>query len=102
MLRLPGGMRDFIAEMARRNGRSMNAEIINALAHQMARFSPEAEIPAELTDIMNEALAERIRRSEVQKAIREATKNLDQIAKELDRAVDQSRSAVKAKLRSSE
>src|SRR5665647_1575285 len=60
MLRLPDGMRDFIAKMAERSGRSMNAEIVNALAHQIARFSPQEEVPAEMTEIMNRAMAERI------------------------------------------
>jgi hypothetical protein len=36
MLRLPDGMRDMIAEMAERNGRSMNAEIVSALASYIA------------------------------------------------------------------
>jgi hypothetical protein len=37
VLRLPDGMRDAIAEMAERSGRSMNAEIVNALAAYIAQ-----------------------------------------------------------------
>jgi hypothetical protein len=36
MVRLPDGMRDTIAKMAERNGRSMNAEIVSALAGHIA------------------------------------------------------------------
>lgn len=35
MLRLPDGMRSRISEMAKTNGRSMNAEIIATLQHSM-------------------------------------------------------------------
>jgi hypothetical protein len=34
------------ADMAQRQRRSMNAEIVNALAHQIARFSPGKPLPA--------------------------------------------------------
>jgi hypothetical protein len=86
-----------VAEMAERNGRSMNAEIINALAHQIARFSPEKEVPAGLTELMNEAMAERIRQGEIQRSVREMGTQLEHIAKELDRIVSESRGAVEGK-----
>jgi len=94
VLRLPDGMRDMVAEMAERNGRSMNAEIVNALAHQIARFSPEKEVPARLTELMNDAMAERIRRGEIQHSVREMSARLEHIAKELDHIVSESREAV--------
>jgi hypothetical protein len=34
------------ADMAQRQRRSMNAEIVNALAHQFARFGPGKPLPA--------------------------------------------------------
>ncbi|MCA6105101.1 Arc family DNA-binding protein [Bradyrhizobium australafricanum] len=36
IVRLPEGMRDHLALIARRNGRSMNAEVVTALAHYFA------------------------------------------------------------------
>jgi preprotein translocase subunit SecA len=93
MLRLPDGMRDFIAEMAEKNGRSMNAEIVNALAHQAARaeFRP---VPPSMAEIMNDVIAERIRKGEIQNALREAGQKLEAIAKELDRVVAETRQTV--------
>jgi hypothetical protein len=92
MVRLPDGMRDFIAEMAEKNGRSMNAEIVNALAHQAARaeFRP---IPPSMAEIMNDVIAERIRKGETQNALREVGRKLEAIAKELDQVVAESRAA---------
>jgi hypothetical protein len=96
MLRLPDGMRDFIAEMAEKNGRSMNAEIVNALAHQAARaeFRP---IPPSMAEIMNDVIAERIRKGETQNALREVGRKLEAIAKELDQVVTESRTVVAGK-----
>lgn len=37
MLRFPDGMRDMVAESAKRHGRSMNSEIINALHEYYVR-----------------------------------------------------------------
>jgi hypothetical protein len=94
MLRLPDGMRDFVAEMAERNGRSMNAEIVNALAHQIARFSPGKPLPAGIIEVMNAAMAERIRQGEIQHTIREMGQQLEVLAKELDQVAAESRSVV--------
>ena len=97
MLRLPDGMRDFIAEIAERNGRSMNAEIVTALAGYIARFSPGKPIPAGMTEVMNDAMAERIRQGEIQRTVREMGQKLEFIAKELDQVVAESRTVVAGK-----
>jgi hypothetical protein len=97
VLRLPDGMRDFIAELAERNQRSMNAEIISALAAHAARFVPEKSVPESMRDAMNNAMAERIRQGEIQYSVREMVKRLEGIAKELDQVVDESRAAVAGK-----
>jgi hypothetical protein len=94
IVRLPDGMRDFIAEMAERSGRSMNAEIVNALAHQIARFSPGEPLPAGMTEVMNDAMAERIREGEIQRTVREMGQKLEVLAKELDQVAAESRAAV--------
>lgn len=48
MLRLPAGMRDRIAEVARANNRSMNSEIVTALARAFPPREPDdAEINPE-------------------------------------------------------
>jgi hypothetical protein len=91
VLRLPDGMRDFVAGMAERNGRSMNAEIINALAHQIARFNPGKSIPAGMIDAMNDAMAERIRQGEIQRTVREMGAKMEILAKELDGVVSDAR-----------
>ena len=65
----------------------MNAEIINALVHQIARFSPGEPIPAGMTEIMKGALAERIRQGEFQRKVREVGQELEDIARELDQVV---------------
>jgi len=91
IVRLPDGMRDFIAEMAQRQGRSMNAEIVNALAHQIARFSPGKPLPAGIIEVMNDAMAERIRQGEIQQTVREMGQKLELIAKELDQVAADSR-----------
>ena len=97
MLRLPDGMRDFIAEIAERNGRSMNAEIITALAHYIAYFSPDKAVPAGMSEVMNDAMVERIRRGQVQNSVREMGLKLEAIAKELDQVVAESRTVVAGK-----
>jgi hypothetical protein len=97
VLRLPDGMRDIIAEMAERNGRSMNAEILFGLAHHIAYFSPDKAVPAGMTEIMNNAMVERIRRGEVQNTVREMGLKLEAIANELDQVVAASRAAVAGK-----
>jgi hypothetical protein len=84
MLRLPDGMRDFIAGMAERNRRSMNAEIVNALVHQIARSSPGMALPSEIIDEMNDTVAQRIREGEIQRHVREVGQKIELIAKELD------------------
>jgi hypothetical protein len=94
MLRLPDGMRDMIAEMAEWNGRSMNAEIVTALAGYIARFSPGKPIPAGMTEVMNDAMAERIRQGEIQLTVREMGQKLLVMAKELDQVAAESRSVV--------
>jgi len=50
MLRLPEGMRDMIANRAKRNGRSMNSEIVLTL---MKEFSTEGKPDAWLDALMN-------------------------------------------------
>jgi hypothetical protein len=97
MLRLPDGMRDFIAEIAERNGRSMNAEIITALASHIAFFSPDKAVPAGMSEVMNDAMVERIRRGQVQNSVREMGLKLEAIAKELDQVVAESRAVVAGK-----
>jgi hypothetical protein len=94
IVRLPDGMRDFIAEMAERSGRSMNAEIVNALAHQIARFSPGKPLPAGMIEVMNDAMAERIRQGEIQRTVREMGEKLEVIAKELDQVAAEARAEV--------
>ncbi|MDW9772739.1 Arc family DNA-binding protein [Sinorhizobium meliloti] len=48
MLRLPGGMRERIAEVAKANNRSMNAEIVTALRRAFPPTEPDdAEINAD-------------------------------------------------------
>ncbi|WP_272951423.1 Arc family DNA-binding protein [Sinorhizobium medicae] len=48
MLRLPAGMRDRIAEVARANNRSMNSEIVSALTRAFPPTEPDdAEINPE-------------------------------------------------------
>lgn len=57
VVRFPDGMRDRIAEAAKRNGRSMNAEIIQRLDHS---FTPHEERPWEermVTDVNRAMLA---------------------------------------------
>jgi hypothetical protein len=97
VLRLPDGMRDFIAEIAERSGRSMNAEIISALASHIAFFSPDKAVPAEMSEVMSDAMVERIRRGQVQKSVREMGLKLEAIAKELDQVVAESRAVVAGK-----
>lgn len=58
-VRLPPGMREKIAEMARRNGRSMNSEIVERLAESLARLPVEKLI---LMDRSELAEYERLRR----------------------------------------
>lgn len=60
MLRFPDGMRDRIAEVAKVNGRSMNAEIISRLE---ASFNLEPLKDAkrdELVKLVNDAIDERM------------------------------------------
>lgn len=94
VLRLPDGMRDFVSEMAEGNGRSMNAEIVNALAHQIARFSPGKLVPPSMIEVMNDAMAERIRQGEIQRTVREMSRKMEILAKELDEVVSESRALV--------
>jgi Arc-like DNA binding dprotein len=96
IVRLPDGMRELIAEMAERHGRSMNAEIVNALAHQILRFSP-GKHPDGMVEVMNDAMAERILRGEVQHAVREMGRKLEALAKELDQMAAGSRTLTKEK-----
>jgi hypothetical protein len=97
MLRLPDGMRDLIAEMAERNGRSMNAEIVSALAHQILRFSPETSAAPGMGQIMADAMVERIMRGEIQHEVRTVSQKLETIAKELDQMTAESRAVSKKK-----
>lgn len=58
MLRFPDGMRDAIAERARRNGRSMNSEIVQILEDALDRRV--VENPAELSESAKKALKRHI------------------------------------------
>ena len=55
MLRLPDGMRDRIAQAAKSNGRSMNAEIIQKIEDAFALEKQVAEL-AIRSDTMHESL----------------------------------------------
>jgi hypothetical protein len=97
MLRLPDGMRDAVARMAEDRRRSMNAEIISALVHHIVRYSPGTPLPveAEVIEYLNEALADKIREGEFQRAVREMGQKLEFIAKELDQIVAESEATAK-------
>lgn len=62
ILRLPDGMRDYIAGMAARNGRTMNAEIISALARYIAddgaREATTAEVLSQRIQVMSKQIDE--------------------------------------------
>jgi hypothetical protein len=58
ILRLPNGMRDAIAASAKRNSRSMNAEIILRLQNSFAAEAAENRVPATSTDSTDEDLPE--------------------------------------------
>jgi len=68
-----------------------SAGIVNALAHQIARFSPGKPLPAGIIEVMNDAMAERIRQGEIQQTVREMGQKLELIAKELDQVAAESR-----------
>jgi hypothetical protein len=61
MVRLPDGMRDTIAKMAERNGRSMNAEIVSALADHIVRDGQPSkdDITAALTELRTDVIEHR-------------------------------------------
>ena len=66
MLRLPNGMRDQIADLAKANGRSMNSEII---ARLMASLDDDRdELIAELTKALGEENRDMRRRVEALEA----------------------------------
>ncbi|WP_281502989.1 Arc family DNA-binding protein [Ancylobacter crimeensis] len=48
MLRLPDGMRDRLAEAARENGRSMNAEIVSRLEKSLDQFKTLEQLVEEV------------------------------------------------------
>src|SRR6516165_5460521 len=93
VLRLPDGMRDFIAHMAELNGRSMNAEIVNALAHQTARSNLTP--PAAIRHLVREALAENIRQGFMQMTLRDMGQELLKLADQLDESVKEAGEAAK-------
>lgn len=49
-LRFPDGMRDAIAERAKRNGRSMNSEIVQILQDALGKEADSQPKPQELSD----------------------------------------------------
>jgi hypothetical protein len=58
IVRMPPGMRDFIAKIAEHEGRSMNTEIILALTKHMASYDPNAKAVDVSAQIM-QAIKER-------------------------------------------
>lgn len=58
MLRMPDGMRDRIAEAAKVNGRSMNAEIVHRLAESFAGTAMQPQALRELRGILATLLKE--------------------------------------------
>lgn len=69
MLRLPVGMRERLAEAAAANGRSMNAEVVSRLQstfkpeQQRLDLRPLDEQKAELVELVNQAIDERLKRT---------------------------------------
>jgi plasmid stability protein len=71
-LRLPDGMRDHIAAVAARNGRSMNSEVLYALALHLAaegmttderlKSLLRAKLGSALTEIIHELMVEHVRK----------------------------------------
>lgn len=59
VLRMPDGMRARIMEMAKANGRSMNAEIVLILQQAIEGRAPSANSNSDI-DALAEALAERL------------------------------------------
>jgi hypothetical protein len=57
MVRFPAGMRDYIARMAEKNGRSINSEIIHGLVLHVARESGNDSVPS-LSERITKALEE--------------------------------------------
>lgn len=64
MLRLPDGMRDRIAETAKANGRSMNAEIIHRLetTFEMDLYTPSENAQPDNAVRVTEQIIERVLR----------------------------------------
>lgn len=58
MLRMPDGMRDRIAEAAKVNGRSMNAEIVHRLSESFAETAMQPQALRELRGILASLLKE--------------------------------------------
>lgn len=50
-VRFPDGMRDKIAEIAKKNNRSMNAEIVIALTEYISRYTVDSEIENKLNSL---------------------------------------------------
>lgn len=59
IVRLPGGMRSQIAENAKANNRSMNAEIVGMLQQAMDARPPDS-VPVVDVDALAEALAPKL------------------------------------------
>jgi hypothetical protein len=84
-LRLPDGMRNLIAELAERHGRSMNAEIVAALAIYCGQSTteepgrPERDVSAEISILKRDIM------SDVQSQI---SKAFEEMETRLDRAID--------------
>jgi plasmid stability protein len=72
IVRFPEGMREALADLAARNGRSMNAEIVHALAIHFAQEGMttderlksllRARLGSALTEIIHELMVEHVRK----------------------------------------
>jgi plasmid stability protein len=69
MIRLPDGMRDQLKSVAARNGRSMNAEIVDRL-EQSFRVWPKVDIPVDLYERARRA--RNFQRTDIEKEISKA------------------------------
>lgn len=87
MLRLPEGMREAIAELAKRNGRSMNAEVVQILKDALTKSSFELiaskdELKAMPLSLRSMLINQRtkIARIKVAQAMREIEENIELLA----------------------
>ncbi len=57
-LRLPDGMKDAIAERAKKNGRSINSEIVQAIEFYLSEFDEEKITHDALSKLKDEIVSE--------------------------------------------